>query len=215
MATLVKVIIFDLDGTLLLRSDKNWETNQLILWLKYNGVKNPEQMIRNDKWPNREQRIFLLGIDTEKYKKWYENFQIVEYQNNIKLLNENQISLAQEATKLLKIVSKPIALVSNSCKEWVNYSIDFFDIRKYFDFIFERDYRFGKPIKPDTKVKLILEENFGKLSPESFVIGDSRKDMEFAKSMGFRFISVYNEMIESDYYFKDIKTLKKSILKIV
>jgi len=47
MTTLTKAIIFDLDGTLLLRSDKNWKTDQLVLWLRYNGVKNPEQTIRN------------------------------------------------------------------------------------------------------------------------------------------------------------------------
>lgn len=215
MTTLIKAIIFDLDGTLLLRSDENWETNQLVLWLKYNGVKNPEQIIRSDKWPKRKERISLLGIDIKEYKKWYENFQITEYQNNIKLLNKNQISLAQETTELLKIIPRIKVLISNSCKEWVNYSVDFFDIRKYFDFIFERDYKFGKPIKPDAEIKLILEKEFGKLSPKSLVIGDSRKDMEFAKNIGFKFVAVYNNNIESDYYFKDIKTLKDNILRIL
>ena len=215
MATLIKVIIFDLDGTFLLRGDKNWKENQLILWLKYNGVKNPEQIIKSGKWPKRKERISLLGIDIKEYKKWYENFQIVEYQNNIKLLNKNQISLAQGTTELLKMISRPKILVSNSCKEWVNYSVDFFDIRKYFDFIFERDYKFGKVIKPNAEMKLILEKEFGKLSPRSLVIGDSRKDVEFAKNIGLRFISIYNENIKSDYYFKDIKTLKNNILRIL
>lgn len=210
-----KIVIFDLDGTLLLRKNKNWETDQLVLWLEYNGVKNPKQIIKNKKWSNRKERITLLNIDMEKYKKWYENFQIIEYQNNINLLNKNKIFLAKESINLLKTISNPKVLVSNSCKEWVNYAIDFFNIRNYFDFIFERDYKFGKPIKPDIKIKTLLEKHFSKLSKKSLVIGDSSKDMEFAKNIGLRFVSVYNKKIESNYFFKNIETLRDNLPRIL
>lgn len=211
---MAKPFIFDLDGTFVLRKNDGWIRDLLVLWLKRNGIDDPRIYIDDPRWSDRSQRAALFGISQEKYEIWNGNFARVEYDNFVSQTENNQIYLAEGTIELLESIPEPKLLVSNACKEWVNYAADFFGIRKYFDYIFERDYRFGQPKKPDPRMKDILTRHTGLLIDGGVVVGDTASDSEFAANLNCKFISVYNKLIKSDFSFRDINQLKDNIADI-
>lgn len=203
---MVKVILFDLDGTLLLRKDRNWTRQQFIDWLVMNGVAEPEVVLGHPDWKDRTKRLQLLEITLDEYKKWYENFQYAELDRNKLELSRGRIYLAKGSIKLLKSLKYPKILVSNSSKEWVLFALKRFKLNKYFEFVFERDYCFGRPVKPQIEVKDIIEKAVGKLSSDSIVVGDGERDAEFARNCGFEFVALFKK-IEGEKYINSTKDL--------
>lgn len=197
---MVKAIIFDLDGTLVLRKDIDWARRQYIDWLIYNGVRNPEKVLNHKLWLRRDTRIKLLNITIDEYKKWYENFQIAELKRNYMEWEKGNIFLAPKTYEVLSSIKSKKALVSNAPKEWVKFACDKFSLTDYFDFIFKREYVFGAPVKPDRRVKKIIENHIGKLSTESIIVGDGRNDMQFAANSNIKFISVFNRIADEEHY---------------
>lgn len=207
-----KIFIFDLDGTLLLRKNKDWKKQQLIDWLKFNRFSNPSQLITNKAWAKREERIKFLGLTKADYIKMYENFSKTEFETNKRELLKGNIFLAPYTIPLLKKINAPKILLSGACSDWVEYSSKHFGIKTYFDYIYKRDYKFGKPTKPDPSILWDIENKFQTISKNSFVIGDSKDDSDLAHNFGLKSIGVYN-MHKFDFNFRSIKQFYLNINK--
>jgi FMN phosphatase YigB (HAD superfamily) len=152
-----KYILIDLEDTVTIHKDKEREKNIILEWLKYNKVLNPEIIYNNPDYKNRNDRIKLLNIDLEIYKKWYKNFKIVEFSVYYKNFFNKEIIINKDTIHFLKNCKIPLILVSNSSPLWIRYILKKYSLENCFKYIFYRTYDFDDIKKPDKKVLDIIE----------------------------------------------------------
>lgn len=208
-----KYILIDLEDTITIHNDLDRIKSIMLEWLKFNCVSNPIEIYENPNFKTRSTRLELLGISEEQYKKWYQNFNDVEFEEYYKKYKNNEININKDTIEFIKKSKIPLILVSNSSPKWIDYILEEYNLTKYFCYIFHRKYLLDDIKKPDKKViQLIQEELNDDISNDSIVIGDSVIDYKFALNCGLNFIGVYNK-IEDTIHFNNFKELYNYINK--
>ena len=181
--------------------------------LEYNKVNNPLEIYNNQLFTNRKERLKLLNINISDYKKWYENFNIVEYNTYIEEFKKNKIKIENDTLKFIKECKIPLILVSNSSPMWIDFILNKYKIKKYFKYAFNRKYIIDDVKKPNPEVIKIIENGINdKINDNSIVVGDSIEDYKFAQNSNLKFISMYNK-IDDSLNFENFTELLKYINK--
>lgn len=191
---LTKYILIDLEDTLTVYQDKERAKSTIIEWLNYNHVPNPEEIISNPDFKRRETRLPLLGINENEYKKWFLNFNEVEFTFFKKNYSAKTMEIKSDAIDFIKNAPYPVILVSNSSPKWIDFILNEYQLTPYFRYIFKRTYEYDDIRKPDKRVADIIENAIhDTISPDSIMIGDAKNDYLFAQNCGFKFIAMFNQ----------------------
>lgn len=186
----------------------------MLRWLENNKVKNYEEIYNNKNFKDRKDRLKLLNISIDKYKEWYENFNLIEHKTYLEKYKENKILINDDTLKFIKECKLPLILVSNSSPIWINYILGEYKVKNYFKYIFYRTYKIDDAKKPNPEVIKIIENDINdKIDNNSIVIGDSIDDYNFAKNCNLIFISMFNKF-EDNIMFNNFNDLLKYINKI-
>ena len=194
---MIKAIVFDLGGVVL---TNDWDE-------------------RYDNYISDFSSHFGLTKDDMK-RSWHENWSVFRdgkinedefWQRYLKHLKSADVNLAKELWRkhqkaddnMLGLVSdlkkkyKVIAL-SNISKEWLEFKIKKFNLKKHFDFIVSSGY-FGKG-KSDKGIYIFALKKLGLEPGECLYIDDVKRNIEIASKLGFNTVQ-----------FHDFETLKKAL----
>ena len=205
----LEAVFIDLDRTLILYDDPNLENNMVLKWLKSIGYSDPENIFFSEEWSDHSKRYDLLGVDKWTYRtKLRPLFQDVELEYKKNLLRFGKVKIAPHAKEFLEQIKLPKALISNSAFSLVQFMTRYFYIEDFFNYIYKRPYDYEDLCKPDCRVaqeviKSMHLSTYSKIA----MIGDSSIDMKFANNSNLKAIAIFNNLKESDLYFKNFTHL--------
>lgn len=229
-----KLIIFDVDNTLILyEDDLSFFDGLLVEALNNHKIPLPPQEERYNIWGKGREYPSILekwGIPKDQIVNFWNTFDQIDIQKRTELAKKGRVKLVEDIDKILNILYMrgfKLAALSNSNQYLTNFFLEHFGIAKYFS-----DIRGLTPekdpfdCKPETnnlmrQIKLLGFEN--KLS-DIIMVGDSFTDVLMAKRIGIHGIlfdpkqnkqnPFSNELKETD--FQRITEIKELLsLKIV
>lgn len=216
-------VIFDMDGVLLnsLVEDEKWKFDAVKEALKHEGV-DPEKFDRDDLRKflgdfGRTECVEICeenGIDpAEMWKLIAETTSLAR----IEKTKKGEFRLYSDARAFLEALNPrdpDTAVISNAPESAVETTMQFFDLKKYFDYYrgvesFE-DLKLRKPHPDHLKIAAAELQ-----SSPSLYIGDAESDIEAAKKAGMDSAWVQREESDSDvgatYSVEDLKELGREL----
>ena len=181
--------------------NKIYEENDIIIKI----VKESKLMYENEKYAYHllnKHIPKMISFDDKKSS-------IVLEKINGKRLSK--IKIEESAINFIKKNKNILILVSNSAPKWIDFILEKYGIKKYFKYIFYREYKIDDVKKPSKEVIKIIEDDINdNIDNSSLVIGDSYTDYLFAKNCNLKFICMYNRIEDCNSY-KDFNEVDKLI----
>ncbi|AIF68935.1 hypothetical protein PAP_02535 [Palaeococcus pacificus DY20341] len=216
---IIKGIIFDVDET-------------LVYYEGYNSRKWFE------KWGKPEIAELGLDLDFETYRKMvigelprsYVEVFGVNHVEFWKAIDEAKLKYRKAAAKEGKIKTFPdvdalgelkkfglkLAAVSNASQECTEFVLELFDLKKYFDVVFGKDYSYLDGAKPNPYLIEKALKALGVQPNEALVVGDSYSDVLAAHRANVKAVQALrfdNFIGEADYHVKDLWELWELVMK--
>ena len=194
----MKAILFDMNGVLTDSFNPWWAAFNETLE-RFGKKKISKREYREKYWGPDEKSIlekFGLGDDALDYLK-------SRYLSHIK-----EVRIFPETKKILKSLNKKfkLALVSNTTSELVHKTLEYFDLKKYFDVIVTvDDVKKGKP-GPEMIIKAC--ESLDVDRRDVIIVGDTMNDVLAGKSAGCVVVGLNTE---SDFKIKRLSDLTKFV----
>lgn len=189
-----KALIFDMDGVII-DSEKHWQTSELSLMKKWIPSWSHEDQLKiiglnlNDIYKVLVSDYGFL-IDKVIFKKEVEEVAIGIYKNYAQLMPGFLDVLKGSYGKL------SIGLASSAKRDWIDITLDKFNLRSYFDYTLSADQITG-PGKPAPDIYLSVAENLGVSPNRCIVIEDSTHGISAAKSAGMFCIGFRSSLNQS------------------
>lgn len=175
-----KLIIFDLDGTLINTNEQCYEACKVI----FDDCKIPldkETFLEFDSNPKKN---ILKDYGLEKYRSFYN-------QLFFGLCKKTRVPLkpqAKEAILKLKEENKQIAIATNGPIDYVKDLLDYLDYTPLFDFIAGIDKNIR--LKPEPDMLYCVLDSLRIDKKDSVYIGDAPRDIECAKKAEIKSVAV-------------------------
>jgi len=214
----VKLIIFDLDGTLIDSAPDLVESiNEMLkeFNLKEASFDEALKWIGNGSLKLVERALKFNGIEDKEFlEKAHRVFKEKYKQSNAK--KTKLYPFAKELLDSLKNYN--LALITNKPDEYIKPILKKFDI-DVFDFILGGDFEFKKP----SPIPLLKACEYFNVSPnEAIMIGDSKNDIIAAKNANIKSIAIthgYNQGVdikdyEPDFIVNSLKEVKEIICNV-
>lgn len=217
---MLKALIFDVDETLVYYehyNDREWF----------------------EKWGKREIEKLGISVDYETYKKmvkgelprsWVEKLGVdhVEFWKAIDRAKLDYRKWAAEmglikafpdvdALENFKQMGLKMAAVSNASQDCTEFVLELYDLKKYFDVILGKDYRYLDGAKPNPYLIKKALDALEVLPSEALVVGDSASDILAAHGAGVSAVQVmrFGKIEGADYYVKDLKELVQLVRSLM
>ena len=225
-----KLILFDIDGTLLKGVSKIHFNSFIEAFRKIFGIDaNPDKI---DHAGKTDKRIIIelakaYGISRNrvlpKLKEIYK-IMISFYKKNVNL--DDRIKPNDNVEKLLSVFKKKgfiLGLLTGNLEEIARTKIGKFNLNKYFDLGSFGEISENRSKLLEDVIKQVESKFKIKLNKENiFVVGDTRFDVECGKEVGVKTITVATgkysveelKKYKPDYVFKDFSDINK-IIKII
>lgn len=196
-------LLLDLDNTLI-----TWDVpiryHVIVSFLKAMKVKDPEKFYSSH-WHDAEDRLANLIISAEDYMTVCRPLFLHTIAKTKEELTLNHAHLAPGALKVLRRAKAPKALVSNSLAETVHFTLKHFQIDRYFDYVYERDYYNENEHKPKQVVADKVCAALGvEASKDVLMLGDSMTDIKFANDSGLTSVAIGTYYDEADHYYPNL-----------
>ncbi|MBN1215223.1 MAG: HAD family hydrolase [Candidatus Lokiarchaeota archaeon] len=184
--------LFDLDNSLLnIPKPSEYFDNILLRTIEYFKREDPPKRNERDKfWRLDNHYIELLkvwGIYLENYGEFWKIFDNIDFKLRKFLINNNEIKLYSDVIDIFEKLSsfqKKLGIVSNTAMYIVDYTIEFFGIKKYIHYAFglgyEKEQKIAKPSPEGIKYTL-NKLNYNPNQSKAIMIGDSKVDIYAAK----------------------------------
>ena len=217
---MLKGLIFDVDETL----------------VYYEGYDHREWY---EKWVMPALREHGVELDYETYRKtvtgelprsYIERFGInhVEFWKIVDKVNMRYRRWLAERGKIrpfsdidalseLKAMKLKLAAVSNASQECTEFVLNLFDLRKYFDAIYGKDYSYLDGVKPNPYLVNKALKTLGLEPKEALMVGDSRHDVLAGKRAGVEVVNVtrFGRIDGADYYVENLWELVELVKKML
>ena len=217
---MIKALIFDVDETL----------------VYYEGYDGREWF---EKWAKREIENLGVSVYFETYKKmvkgklprsWVENLGVnhVEFWKAIDRANLKYRKWAAEqglikafldvdVLKSFKEMGLKMAAVSNASQDCTEFVLKLFDLKRYFDVVLGKDYKYLDGAKPNP---YLIKKSLKALevSPkEALVVGDSLSDILAAHRARTKAVQVmrFGKIEGADYYVENLNELVQLVRSLI
>jgi len=191
-----------------------------------------------EKWGKKEIEKLNISVDFETYKKmvkgelprsWVETLGVnhVEFWKAIDKANLEYRKWAAkrglikafpdvDVLRDLKSMGLKMAAVSNASQECTEFVLELFDLKRYFDVIFGKDYRYLDGAKPNPYLINKALNALGVSPKEALVVGDSLSDIIAAHRAGVKAVQVmrFGRIEGADYYIRDLRELLQLICSL-
>ena len=190
---MIKVVIFDLDGTLI-------DTNDLIIDAFYHVIN--ELLGRS---PTEEELNYVYGKTLDEQMEFFsveESHKLVgAYKSFYRAHMDERTHLFEGIKDLLDELAKidiKMATVTNKGSRGVRHAFDKFGIGKYFDATISADDVSNG--KPDPEGIFAVLDKLGVEAGEALFVGDSLNDISAAKKAGVLSVLVGWTLFHEDHY---------------
>ncbi|MBO8175364.1 MAG: HAD family hydrolase [Thermococcus sp.] len=211
---MIKALIFDVDETLVYYETydvKEWFSRYLEPIFQRHDINVDFETYRKMvKGILPRSYVEKLGIDHVEFWKLVDNVNL-EYRKA--LAKEGKIKIFPDVPQTLselKTMGLKLAAVSNASQKCTEFVLELFDLKKYFDAVFGKDYSYLDGVKPNP---YLIQKSLKALnvSPnEALVVGDSKLDVEAAHRARIKAVQVLrfgNPTEDADYYIRRLTEL--------
>ncbi len=218
---LIKALIFDVDETLVYYEDydaKEWFSKYLEPAFQQHGINIDFETYRKMvKGILPRSYVERFGIDHVEFWKLVDNVnlryrKLLAKEGKIKIFPDVSQTLSELRTMGLKL-----AAVSNASQDCTEFVLELFNLKKYFEVVFGKDYSYLDGVKPNP---YLIQKTLKALnvSPnEVLVVGDSDLDVKAAHRAGIKAVQVLrfdNFVKEADYHVKALTEIVDIVKKI-
>ena len=217
---MLRALIFDVDETLVYYEGydhREWYEKWVMPALRERGIELDYETYRKTVTGELPRSyVERFGIDHVEFWRIVDSVNL-EYRKRMAELGRIKPFPDVDALEELKKMGLKLAAVSNASQECTEFVLNLFNLRKYFDVIYGKDYSNLDGVKPDPYlVKKAL--NALDLKPhEALMVGDSHHDVLAGKRADMKVVNVtrFGKVEGADYYVNDLWELVELVKEML
>ena len=200
-----KIILFDLDGTLIDSTDAIISTfNHSFKELNYD-FKGSDENIKSLIGYPLDIMYKQLGVDEEKVWDFVD-----AYKNRYRIISKEQTTLLEDAFEAVKLASQfaRVSVVTTKTRAYTMPLLEHFDIAQFFEIVTGRENVENPKPHPEPILITLEQMNYDKDLHEVWMVGDTKLDLIAANEANVNSVGVlcgYGEKEELLLYTKHVK----------
>ncbi|WP_297090765.1 HAD family hydrolase [Thermococcus sp.] len=217
---MLKGLIFDVDETLVYYEGydhRKWYEGWVLPELKKHGIEldyeTYRKTVRGDLPRSYVERF---GIDHVEFWKIVDRVNL-QYRRWMAERGRIRPFPDVDALEELKAMGLKLAAVSNASQECTEFVLSLFDLGKYFEVVYGKDYSNLDGVKPSPYLVEKALKALGLKSREAMMVGDSHHDVLAGKRAGMKVVNVtrFGKIDGADYYVDNLWELVELVRKML
>jgi len=216
---MLRALIFDVDETLVYYEGYNhreWYENWVMPALRERGIELDYETYKKTVTGELPRSyVERFGVDHVEFWRIVDEVNL-EYRKRMAELGRIKPFPDVDALKELRNMVPKLAAVSNASQECTEFVLDLFDLRKYFDVVYGKDYSNLDGVKPDPYLVKKALKALGLKPQEALMVGDSHHDVLAGKRAGMKVVNVtrFGKVEGADYYVESLWELVELVKRL-
>lgn len=207
-----KIILFDLDGTLIDSTDAIVSTFRFAFKEQGFDFRGSDKNIKDLIGYPLDIMFERLGVSKQKVWDYVDS-----YKNRYRVISVEQTTLLENAFEAVQLASKiaRVSVVTTKTRMYTIPILDNFNITKYFEIITGRENVENPKPHPEPILKTLAQMNYDKNKDEVYMIGDTKLDLICANEAKVNAIGVLCGYSNEEELLKYTNIVKKDALEAI
>ena len=207
-----KIILFDLDGTLIDSTDAIVSTFRFAFKEQGFDFRGNDKNIKDLIGYPLDIMFERLGVSKQKVWDYVD-----AYKNRYRVISVEQTTLLENAFEAVQLASKiaRLSVVTTKTRMYTIPILDNFNITQYFEVITGRENVENPKPHPEPILKTLAQMNYDKNSDEVYMIGDTKLDLICANEAKVNAIGVLCGYSDEEELLKYTNIVKKDALEAI
>lgn len=207
-----KIILFDLDGTLIDSTDAIVSTFRFAFKEQGFDFRGSDKNIKDLIGYPLDIMFERLGVSKQKVWDYVDS-----YKNRYRVISVEQTTLLENAFDAVQLASKiaRVSVVTTKTRMYTIPILDNFNITQYFEIITGRENVENPKPHPEPILKTLVQMNYDKNKDEVYMIGDTKLDLICANEAKVNAIGVLCGYSDEEELLKYTNIVKKDALEAI
>ncbi|WP_323593768.1 HAD family hydrolase [Aliarcobacter butzleri] len=207
-----KIILFDLDGTLIDSTDAIVSTFRFAFKEQGFDFRGSDKNIKDLIGYPLDIMFERLGVSKQKVWDYVDS-----YKNRYRVISVEQTTLLENAFEAVQLASKiaRVSVVTTKTRMYTIPILDNFNITQYFEIITGRENVENPKPHPEPILKTLAQMNYDKTKDEVYMIGDTKLDLICANEAKVNAIGVLCGYSDEEELLKYTNIVKKDALEAI
>lgn len=207
-----KIILFDLDGTLIDSTDAIVSTFRFAFKEQGFDFRGSDKNIKDLIGYPLDIMFERLGVSKQKVWDYVDS-----YKNRYRVISVEQTTLLENAFEAVQLASKiaRVSVVTTKTRMYTIPILDNFNITQYFEIITGRENVENPKPHPEPILKTLAQMNYDKTKDEVYMIGDTKLDLICANEAKVNAIGVLCGYSNEEELLKYTNIVKKDALEAI
>lgn len=207
-----KIILFDLDGTLIDSTDAIVSTFRFAFKEQGFDFRGSDKNIKDLIGYPLDIMFERLGVSKQKVWDYVDS-----YKNRYRVISVEQTTLLENAFEAVQVASKiaRVSVVTTKTRMYTIPILDNFNITQYFEIITGRENVENPKPHPEPILKTLAQMNYDKNKDEVYMIGDTKLDLICANEAKVNAIGVLCGYSDEEELLKYTNIVKKDALEAI
>ncbi|KLD95867.1 HAD family hydrolase [Aliarcobacter butzleri] len=207
-----KIILFDLDGTLIDSTDAIVSTFRFAFKEQGFDFRGSDKNIKDLIGYPLDIMFERLGVSKQKVWDYVDS-----YKNRYRVISVEQTTLLENAFEAVQLASKiaRVSVVTTKTRMYTIPILDNFNITQYFEVITGRENVENPKPHPEPILKTLAQMNYDKNSDDVWMIGDTKLDLICANEAKVNAIGVLCGYSDEEELLKYTNIVKKDALEAI
>ncbi|MFW2568094.1 HAD family hydrolase [Aliarcobacter butzleri] len=207
-----KIILFDLDGTLIDSTDAIVSTFRFAFKEQGFDFRGSDKNIKDLIGYPLDIMFERLGVSKQKVWDYVDS-----YKNRYRVISVEQTTLLENAFEAVQLASKiaRVSVVTTKTRMYTIPILDNFNITQYFEVITGRENVENPKPHPEPILKTLAQMNYDKNKDEVYMIGDTKLDLICANEAKVNAIGVLCGYSNEEELLKYTNIVKKDALEAI
>ncbi|MCT7554216.1 HAD family hydrolase [Aliarcobacter butzleri] len=207
-----KIILFDLDGTLIDSTDAIVSTFRFAFKEQGFDFRGSDKNIKDLIGYPLDIMFERLGVSKQKVWDYVDS-----YKNRYRVISVEQTTLLENAFEAVQLASKiaRVSVVTTKTRMYTIPILDNFNITQHFEVITGRENVENPKPHPEPILKTLAQMNYDKNSDEVYMIGDTKLDLICANEAKVNAIGVLCGYSDEEELLKYTNIVKKDALEAI
>ena len=207
-----KIILFDLDGTLIDSTDAIVSTFRFAFKEQGFDFRGSDKNIKDLIGYPLDIMFERLGVSKQKVWDYVDS-----YKNRYRVISVEQTTLLENAFDAVQLASKiaRVSVVTTKTRMYTIPILDNFNITQYFEIITGRENVENPKPHPEPILKTLAQMNYDKNKDEVYMIGDTKLDLICANEAKVNAIGVLCGYSDEEVLLKYTNIVKKDALEAI